>query len=173
MADGKVFFGALDGRLYAVDAASGTPAWRQPFDGGNWFWAGVVSDGESLYGVTVKGKVVALNPDTGTLRWETNLNAMVVSTAVLAQKQGVMRLVVVTKEGEIALLRTGDGQEDGSRIPIEDSQDGSVKVKASLGVSESIVYVNTMDKWTTQAVDLDAGGETFWICPPSCGGVGR
>ena len=173
VADGKVFFGALDGKVYAVNAESGTSAWREPFDGGNWFWAGVISDGESLYAVTVKGKVVALDPATGAMRWETNLNAMVISTPVLVRKQGVMRLVVVTKEGEIALLHTSDGQEDGSRIPIEDSQDGSVKVKAPLGVSESIVYVNTMDKWTTQAVDLDAGGEAFWICPPSCGAVGR
>ena len=159
--------------LYALDAAGGTPVWREPFDGGTWFWAGVISDGVSLYGVTVKGKVVALDPDTGGKRWETNLNAMVVSTPVFVQKQGEMRLVVVTKKGEIALLHTSDGQEDGSRIPIEDEQEGSVKVKAPLGVSASIVYVNTMDKWTTQAVDLAAGGEAFWICPPSCGEVGR
>ena len=173
VADGKVFFGALDGRLYALDAASGTPAWRQPFDGGNWFWAGVISDGEKLYAVTVKGKVVALDGDTGVKRWETNLNAMVISSPVLVQKQGGVRLMVATKEGEIAILRTEAGEEDGGRIPISDAENRQVKLKAPLSVSESMVYINTMDPWTTQAVDLNTGGNATWICPPSCDRIGR
>ena len=171
--DSKVFFGALDGKLYALDAAGGTPVWREPFDGGNWFWAGVISDGVSLYGVTVKGKVVALDPDTGGKRWETNLNAMVISTPVLVQKQGEMRLMVATKESEIAVLRTETGQEDGGRIPISDAENRQVKLKAALGVSESTVYINTMDPWTTQAVNLNTGGSASWICPPSCDEIGR
>ena len=173
VADGKVFFGALDGKVYALDARSGTPAWREPFDGGNWFWAGVIGDGETLYAVTVKGRVAALDAATGAKRWETNLNAMVVSTPVLVQKQGGMRLMVATKEGEIAVLRTEAGQEDGGRIPISDAENRQVKLKAALGVSGSTVYINTMDHWTTQAVDLNTGGSAAWICPPSCDGMGR
>lgn len=171
--DGKVFFGALDGKVYALDAESGGPVWREPFDGGNWFWAGVIGDGESLYAVTVKGRVVALDPATGAMRWETNLNAMVISTPVLAQKQGGMRLMVATKEGEIVILRTEVGEEDGGRIPISDAENRQVKLKAALGVSESTVYINTMDPWTTQALDLNTGGRASWICPPSCDGIGR
>jgi len=171
--DGKVFIGALDGKMYALDAASGTPVWPKPFDGGSWFWAGAISDGESLYAVTVKGRVAALNLDTGVKQWETDLNTMVISTPVMAQSQGRTRLVVGTKVGQIALLYADSGQEDGGRIPIEDGRNGSVKLKASLGVFESIVYVNTLDSWTTQAMDLDAGGEVFWICPPSCVGVNQ
>ena len=173
VADTKVFFGALDGKLYALDAAGGAPVWREPFDGGNWFWAGVITDGESLYAVTVKGKVVALDPDTGGKRWETNLNAMVISTPVLVQKQGEMRLMVATKEGEIAVLRPETGQEDGGRIPIGDAANRQVKLKAPLSVSGSTVYINTMDPWTTQAVNLNTGGSASWICPPSCDGIER
>ncbi|MCZ6614377.1 MAG: PQQ-binding-like beta-propeller repeat protein [Chloroflexi bacterium] len=173
VADGKVFFGALDGKVYALDAESGSPVWRKPFDGGNWFWAGVISDGEKLYAVTVKGKVVALDGDTGIKRWETNLNAMVISSPVLVQKQGGVRLMVATKEGEIAILRTEAGEEDGGRIPISNAENKQVKLKAPLVVSESMVYINTMDPWTTQVVDLNTGGNATWICPPSCDRIGQ
>lgn len=169
----KLFFGALDGKLYALNKENGISVWGQPFDAEDWLWSSPINEGENLYVVTVKGKVISLDVTTGRMRWSTDLKTMVVAAPVLVEKQGSKRLVVATKEGEIAVLRTSNGIEDGGRIPVSDGDNGEVKIKAGLGVSGSVIYINTMDPWTVQAVDLNLGGNSLWVCPPSCGQRGE
>jgi outer membrane protein assembly factor BamB len=70
--DGRVFFGGLDGALYALDAASGTPLWKRRLGGrisaGVLVAAGFVYAGTSerrLYRVRADSGDVATSAETG------------------------------------------------------------------------------------------------------------
>ncbi len=152
----RVLFGALDRKFYAVDTRSGTSAWSRPFQGSSWFWASAVSDGVRVYAVSADGMVYGLDPETGFKQWEGALDAMVISAPVLAELRGQSRLVVATKNGRVSVLSTDGGQEE-SFCEMTDAGGDSVKVKAPLGGHESTIFVNTLDPWTLQALNLEDG----------------
>ena len=184
VADSKVFFGALDGNFYAVDARGGNLAWS--FKGGAWFWAGAVTDGERVYAVDTSGTIYGLDARTGFKHWEGDAGGMVVSAPVLVEFGGEQRLVVATKDGrisvrKISVLTLNSDQEDW--VPEITGPEGGprkVKVKAPLGKMspelieamreelgeapelqtrlrrwESTVFVNTMDPWSVQVLSLE------------------
>lgn len=68
VAHGSVYFGAPDGHVYAVDAATGEREWSF------WTWGGVSSDpvvaGDTVYVASDDTFVYALDAATGTRRWE-------------------------------------------------------------------------------------------------------
>ena len=78
--EGKVFVGALDGRLIALDAATGEPLWEtqttdiaQPYTitGAPRVFAGSVVIGNGGADLGVRGYVSAYDPDSGALVWRT------------------------------------------------------------------------------------------------------
>ena len=78
--EGKVFLGALDGRLIALDAATGESLWEtqttdtsQPYTitGAPRVFAGSVLIGNGGADLGVRGYVSAYDPDTGALLWRT------------------------------------------------------------------------------------------------------
>jgi outer membrane protein assembly factor BamB len=68
VAHGSVYFGAPDGHVYAVDAATGEREWSF------WTWGGVSGDpvvaGDTVYVVSDDTFVYALDAADGTRRWE-------------------------------------------------------------------------------------------------------
>ena len=154
--DGKVYFGALDQRFYAVDARSGTAAWSRPFKAGSWFWADAVTDGKRIFAVDTGGRLYSLDKDIGLSQWDADVGGMVISTPVLAEFGGEIRLIVATKEGRMSVRRIDRDQEEWGP-EITNAGGGSVKVKAPLALWESTVLVNTMDPWTVQALNLNDG----------------
>lgn len=65
---GRVYL--TDGTLYAVDAASGRVVWkREPADEGDGVFSVYVEAG-ILFAETWRGRLLALDPATGSLRWE-------------------------------------------------------------------------------------------------------
>ena len=94
-----VIVGSFDKKLYALDADDGTVRWT--FEGDNWFWAGAVSDGRTIFAPSMDGNVYALDAG-GNLRWKHQMGSAIVSTPVLT----TTGLVVAGKNGEIRLLDT-------------------------------------------------------------------
>lgn len=79
--EGRLFRGTGDGRLIALDAATGQEVWRvQAADpiAGEWFAAApIVWGGKILLGVAgsdfgIRGRMLAFNPRTGALLWQFN-----------------------------------------------------------------------------------------------------
>ena len=65
--DGTVYLGGHDGKVYALDAATGRLRWAH-ITGDMVDWCPAVADG-TVYVGSHYGKVYALNAATGRLRW--------------------------------------------------------------------------------------------------------
>lgn len=99
-----VIVGSFDKNLYALDARDGSVQWQ--FEGGNWFWAGAVSNGRDIFAPSMDGHIYALSRD-GALRWQYDSGAAVVSRPALVPA-GV---VAANRNGEIILLDAASGEE--------------------------------------------------------------
>ena len=153
--DGKAIFGSFDKKLYALSTdASGNVSLDWSFEGDNWFWAGAVTDGETIFAPNMDGNIYALDTN-GNLLWKHHVGGSIVSQPALVERG----LVVVNKAGELLLLDTRVSSEGTSRElsnPIKlDSQ-----VKAALFAEGDSVFVGSQDR-RVRRVDLKVG-ETAW-----------
>jgi outer membrane protein assembly factor BamB len=82
LADGRVYAADLEGRVYAIDAATGKELWEVEtglrLSGGPGFGEGTLVVG------SLDGDVVALNPDNGSERWRARLSSEVVASPAVA-----------------------------------------------------------------------------------------
>lgn len=69
----RLYAGDLDGRLYAVDPATGREQWRIKVDGG--IYASPIVVGSTVYIATQKGYVYAIDGDSGEELWNLTLDA--------------------------------------------------------------------------------------------------
>jgi hypothetical protein len=82
VAFGKVFVGADDGNLYALNAASGKVLWKYS-TGGPIIASPIVSINEIVYVGSTDGYIYALYAETGDLVWSDNTGASIEVTPVL------------------------------------------------------------------------------------------
>ena len=154
--DGMVIVGSFDKKLYALKADTSNPegelAWFEPFKGGDWFWAGAVSDGEHIYAPSMDGTVYALDKE-GSPIWLLPFKAdsPIVSTPVVVEEVvGAKAIVVATDAGRLHLLSARDGDELaifmdlGSRIKAPLSRDGDT---VFVGLKDSTVRGINVRKW--------------------------
>lgn len=79
--DNKVFFGSMDGAVYAVDANTGTQVWKQQLSQRLGFsTAPVIADNKVMIGGQ-DGHFYALNPNNGQVIWNYNASAPIFQTA--------------------------------------------------------------------------------------------
>lgn len=71
--DGIVYFGARDGALYALDAATGAQLWR--WQTGNWVESSPAVSGGLVYAASLDGNLYALDRNSGALVWMAALGA--------------------------------------------------------------------------------------------------
>ena len=95
----QLIIGSFDQTLYSLDISSGSVRWQQK--GRNWFWAGAVSDGTTIFAPSMDGNIYALDRG-GNLLWKHDMGSPIVSTPVLTPEG----LVVAGKNGALNVLDT-------------------------------------------------------------------
>ena len=103
LADGHFFGGTRDGRLVAVDAASGILAWQAKLSDGQEFNT-PVAVGDAVAMGTDSGEVILFEAATGTERWRVALDDFVSGLCVVDDA------LFVVAGGKLAGLRLKDGQ---------------------------------------------------------------
>jgi outer membrane protein assembly factor BamB len=83
VADGRLYFGSMDGVMYACNALTGAPLWSLAVGGPIRHSAGVMSD-MVVFG-SHDGYTYALDASIGTLKWKTYIGSS--STAPLSDAQ--------------------------------------------------------------------------------------
>ncbi len=114
--------GSFDRQLYALGLRSGDVRWQ--FGAGNWWWASPIASGRTIFAPAMDGKVYALD-ENGSLLWEQDLGAPIVSDPVLVERG----LAVATMDGTLALLRTA---ETASAQVLTSLRVGNAEIKAPL-----------------------------------------
>jgi len=100
-----VVFGADDGWLYALDAATGKLQWKHQADAP--IVAPPVADSSLLVVGTMGGTVLALDPASGNLRWQRDVGGPVFGHSLLSMS----RVVVATTKGIISGLSALTGEQ--------------------------------------------------------------
>ncbi|WP_435250861.1 protein kinase domain-containing protein [Streptomyces tendae] len=136
VADGKVYFGTLDGALYAVDARTGEEEWRRAFEGE--LWDGRLGEGAGMPQVadgTVyfenDAYISAFDADTGSPRWRRKQEADEVTSLDVVDDT----LLVHASDGGLTALDTGGG-EPGWRESLGGGDETDVRVVGDIVVTE-------------------------------------
>ncbi|HZA22835.1 MAG TPA: PQQ-binding-like beta-propeller repeat protein [Dehalococcoidia bacterium] len=172
--NGMVIVGSFDRKLYAWDAENGEEAWSQPFEAGNWYWAGAVANNSTIFAPSMDGNVYALDRN-GNLLWEHPMGSPIVSTPVLVPRG----LVVASREGKISLLNTtaedlGLEQEISALFieraevraplftpPVGDPALSQAGIQASGDSQRESVYVGAKDG-TVHRIEIKRGQNEIW-----------
>ena len=155
--------GSFDRQLYALGLNDGQPRWQ--FTAGNWWWATPVASGRAIYAPSMDGKVYALD-ENGSLLWEYDLGAPVVSSPVLLDRGIVSRrwtqIVGAARHRdihgtaqEIASLTVGDAE---IKAPLTRLPD---RVQNGIPVQADSVYIGS-DDGTVRRVQVQSGINILW-----------
>ncbi len=133
--DGMVIAGSFDKKLHALDARDGSLLWD--FEAGNWFWAGAVTNGDSIFAPNMDGSIYALSRD-GILQWEYDSGAPIVSRPALVPAG----LAVANRNGELILLDLARGA---SQRELRKLTLGSAEITAPLYAAGDSIFVGSQD----------------------------
>ena len=134
--NGLVVIGSFDKNLYGLEAESGVKSWE--LAGDNWFWAGAVANGSTIFAPNMDGNIYAVD-EQGDLLWKYDLGSPIVSRPALVTDA----LVVAAKNGrQITLLDTKLGTADANRM-IDSEFVTDKEIKAPLFVNGNTVFVGT------------------------------
>ncbi|MQG73614.1 MAG: hypothetical protein FI680_02440 [SAR202 cluster bacterium] len=152
----QLYFGSFDRHLYALHTETGEPIWATPFKGDQWFWAGPVFDGTSLFAATLNGTIYAIDPSNGQERWSGHVDGAIL-TPPLTLKDSV---VVATDDGYLGQFRKADGWSEWNPHLGSDA-----KIRTPLAANGDIVYLSDADQ-TVRAINLTErrlkGGPGLW-----------
>jgi outer membrane protein assembly factor BamB len=167
--DGVLYAASADGKLAAIEAATGKTVWSTSSRTHGWFglsWGdkhrkdafyagGPAVAGDLLVIGTLDGHVYALNAKDGKSRWETALPSEVLATPSIANGLVVVR----TGDGRIYALDANSGERrwayDQTTVPLL-----SLRGNGPLLVANGVVFFGS-DSGRLVAVRLD-NGEKLW-----------
>ena len=165
-ADGRLYAASLDGRIEAIDAASGRSVWsvhlgerkgmlwRRSDTSLRWS-GGPAVEGDLLVAGGLDGQVYALGAADGAERWHVDLGAEIIARPAIAN--GIV--VVRTNAGRLVGLDAADGSR---RWVFEQSVPAlSLRGNASPVILNGVVY-SGFDNGRIVAVRLDDGAE-LWV----------
>jgi len=151
LVDGLVVVGSFDRFIYALDPGnSGQPSWK--FRAENWFWASPVYDGSTIFAAALDGKVYALSPASGHLKWDFDLESPVVSTPLITGDG----LAVASDSGRLHLLYTNLSGEQEKWF-----YDIGVSVRAPLTGSGAALYLGDTDGMVRR-INITGGSREEW-----------
>lgn len=107
LANGILYFGTTEGRLYAWNASDGTPAWPEPKRFGRGVWATPVAIGETLFVATMGGELHAISLADGSPVWDQPFVATGAIANLVALEDG--RLFVPSINRHVYILNAEDG----------------------------------------------------------------
>lgn len=156
--------GSFDRQLYALGLNDGQPRWQ--FRADNWWWATPVASGRTIFAPAMDGKMYALD-ENGSLLWEHDLGAPVVSSPALLERG----IVVATVDGKLSVLRATEASH-GAAQEIASLTVGNAEVKAPLTnlpdrvvngipVPADSVYMGS-DDGTVRRVQVQSGINILW-----------
>ena len=151
--DGKVIAGSFDKTLYAFSDDDGTLQWT--IEGENWFWAGAVTDGKTIFAPNMDGNIYAIDRN-GTLLWKYNVGSAIVSSPVLVPNG----LVVAAKDGNLLLLDTRVSNLGLQRV-LFNQKIGDDEIKAPLFAIGDSVFVGSQDR-TVRRIEFSNGQRNVW-----------
>ena len=133
LADGKVFAAATDGKIIAIDAASGKNVWTTTVDAD--ISAGVGADAGTVAVASAKGTLFAFDAATGKERWKIRLSTEVLSAPAVGS--GVV--VVRSMDNKIAAYDV----ESGNRRWVVQRTAPALVLRAAPGIviNDGIAYV--------------------------------
>jgi outer membrane protein assembly factor BamB len=114
VADGLLFAGAYDSKLYALDVDTGEEQWAIEAD--NWFWSQPVVEGDTVYAASLDGKVYAADRETGEARWPEPFDTGSEVRSALTVSGGA--LIVGARNGLVHKLALDDGTPTGQPLQI-------------------------------------------------------
>jgi outer membrane protein assembly factor BamB len=114
VADGVVYAGAFDNKLYALDEATGDERWSIESD--NWFWSQPVVHEGTVYAASLDGKVYAVDAQSGEARWSKPFNTDSQVRSGLAVSGDA--LIVGARDGRVHRLSLADGTATGQPLQI-------------------------------------------------------
>lgn len=79
---GKVYFGSSDGKVYALDTASGYKEWD--FETGDKVWSTPVIEDETIFIGSLDKKLYALNATNGSKKWEFETEGGIAATPLIS-----------------------------------------------------------------------------------------
>ena len=133
-AEDKLFFGGSDGKVYALDAASGDKLWE--FTTGDKIWGTPSVAGDTLYIGSFDKKLYALNIADGTKKWEYATEGAVISTPLVYQDT----VIFGSFDRNLYALKTSDGS-------LKWKFTGKNWFWAEPVVYNDILYVGCLDKF--------------------------
>ena len=151
--DGKVIAGSFDKSIHALSVEDGEPVWT--VEGENWFWAGAVTDGRTIFAPNMDGNIYAIDRN-GNLLWTYDVGSPIVSSPVLVASG----LVVAAKDGNLLLLDTSTDSL-GLRRVLFNQKIGDSDIKAPLFAVGDSVYVGSQDR-TVRRIDFKDGQRNVW-----------
>lgn len=158
VADGRVYFGAYDGSVYALEMATGRPAWPRPFYTGDKVIGGVVLGDGALYVGTDGGTLFGLALDSGQELWTSpfQMDKGTWSTPLLADGT----LYVASLDGGLYAVDATSGQASGRWLEPFQAEAGLL---SSPVLSDGLILVGGLGR-KLHAVELDSG-EPAWLEP--------
>ena len=155
LVNGMVVAGSFDKNLYALDARDGSVRWR--FEGGNWFWAGAVSNGRTIFAPNMDGFIYALDME-GNLMWRYDAGDAIVSPPVLVPRG----LVVAARNGRLVLLDVASSGGRSAEQRVLSSQTlGNAEIRSPIVAVGESVYVGSEDG-SVRRVEVKGGQVQMW-----------
>ncbi len=166
VADDRVFVGSLDGKMYALDAATGGVRWT--FQAGQKIRATPTVKSGSVYIGSWDGTTYALDAQTGVLIWSTPLGGQVQTTALVTN--GVV--YAASRKASVVALDAPTGD-----VIYEFDYGKNMWVESSPVLQDGIVYIGSAgNKWIvglegrTGEVVTSFFSQTYFMSTPAVDG---
>ena len=156
--ENNLMFGSFDGEFYSLDPRTGIKNWM--FSGSNnWYWAtpivGYNLNTPLVFAPSLGGHIYAIDVETGSLEWESNVESPIVGTPAIVKDM----LVFGSRDETVYVSEISSG------ITLGTCDIGD-RVETPVSVIEDIVFFGARDH-SIRALKIKANGnpDEYWDSP--------